>query len=456
MDEFCLKRKIPIESGYDVVVAGGGPAGVAAAYGAGKMGKKVLLVEGMDCLGGMGTSGLVSAFGPMSDGVRQLTKGFIGEVVERMYERGWMEYGVTPDAWTKSYMRWIQYDPEGLKIIYDELMEEANVEVRFLTRVIDADAVAERVNGVVIHNVNGYRYIRAKAYIDATGDAVLADLCGAAYYEAYRDTDKGQPSTLVSIWGDINWDKAAPHACEHKKLLLEAISEGRFTVADRQFGMNRIGKNTGYLNAGHLFKVNPVDHESVSKALVWGRRQLLEYKDFLHSKLPGMESAVVLATGALLGNRESRRMIGEEQLTSEDFFAKRQFQNQIAVYNRFMDIHPYDDSLEEWERFEKFHSKYQLGVGNCLGIPYGAIVPKGWKNLWVAGRCISADNQVFGTIRSQPCCAATGQAAGCAAAQSIDCKQDAFELDVGLLQENLRAQGAYIPEIVIEGGEWEP
>ena len=149
MFDFILKRSIKTEEGYDVVVAGGGPAGTAAAYGAAKQGKKVLLVEAMNCLGGMGTSGLVAAFGPMSDGVRQLTRGFIGKVVNRLYQNGWMEYGVTPDAWEKSYMRCTQYNPEGLKIVYDELMEEAGVEVRFLTRVIDADVSANRINGVI-------------------------------------------------------------------------------------------------------------------------------------------------------------------------------------------------------------------------------------------------------------------------------------------------------------------
>lgn len=445
MSDFILKRSIKTEEGYDVVVAGGGPAGTAAAYGAGKLGKKVLLIEAMNCLGGMGTAGLVAAFGPMSDGVRQLTRGFIGEVVNRLYQQGWMEYGVTPEAWETSYMRWTQYNPEGLKIVYDELMQEAGVEVRFLTRVVDADVEENHVNGVVIHNVDGYSFIKAKAYIDATGDAVLADMCGADYYEAYRDTDKGQPSTVVSIWGDIDWDKAAPHQAEHKELIIKAIADGRFTVADRQFGINRVGKNTGYLNAGHLFKVNPVDNKSVSEALIWGRRQLLEYEDFLRKDLPGLENAVLLSTGSLLGNRESRRIIGEEQLTKEDFFAKRQFDNQIAVYNRFMDIHPYDESLEEWERFQKFHSKYQLGVGNCLGIPYGILVPKGWKNLWVAGRCVSVDNQVLGTIRSQPCCSAMGHAAGCAAALSVDTEKTAQELDVSRLQAVLREQGAYLP-----------
>ena len=445
MENYILHRNIEIEDSFDIVVAGGGPSGVAAAVAAGRLGKKVLLLEAMDCLGGMGTSGLVSAFGPMSNGEEMLTQGFVKEVVERMYAAGWMEYGVTPEAWTTSYMRWTQYNPEYLKIVYDEFTEEAGVEVRFLTHVIDADVDGNFVNGIIISNIDGYKFIKAKAYIDATGDAVLSALCGIDYYEAYKDTEKGQPSTLVSIWDDIDWDEARDTIKEHTNIILEAIKDGYFTVSDRQFGINRIGKHTGYLNAGHLFGTNPVNNISVSKALRWGRKQLLEYEFFLHEKLPGFQYAELISTGALLGNRESRRIIGEEQLTKEDFFAKRQFANQIAVYNRFLDIHPYDSSIEEWERFKTCHNKYQIGIGKMMGIPYGVLIPRGWKNIWVAGRCVSVDNQVLGVIRSQPCCAVMGQAAGCAAAISSDIGCEAKDVPISDLQTLLRNQGAYIP-----------
>lgn len=346
-------------------------------------------------------------------------------------------------------MRWIQYNPEGLKIVYDEITAEAEVETRFNTRVIDVDiepADPKSVRGVILHSVEGYTYIKAHAFVDATGDAVLADLSGAECREAYRDTPVGLPATLASLWIDIDWEAATPHIEKHKDLLAKAIDQGRFTVADRQFGIKRIGKNTGFLNAGHLFKVNPLHNKSITDALIWGRKQLLEYRDFINKDLPGLAGAELLCTAPLLGIRESRRIVGEEELHKEDFFAKRQFPNQIGVYNRFMDIHPYDDSIEEWERFQKYHEKNHLGPGNCLGMPYGILVPRGWKNLWVAGRCVSSDNKVLGTIRAQPCCAVMGQAAGAAAAQSISTGQEAFRLDTEALRATLRSQGAYIPQ----------
>jgi hypothetical protein len=448
MDEFTLKRTIPMEDEYDVIVAGGGPAGVAAAVTAQRMGRRVLLAEAMGCLGGLGTSGMVGAFGPMSDGVRRLARGFIGEVVDRMYERGWIREGLTPELWNAIYMKWTAYNCEGLKIIYDEFIKAAGVEVRFFTKVIDADldpGDSKRVNGVILHNIEGYRYIKAKAFVDATGDAVLANLCGVECREAYRDTPVGLPATLVSIWAGIDWEEAQKHTEEHQALLEKAFENGRFTVTDRQFGVNHTGKTIGYLNAGHLFGVNALNNKSVTEALIWGRKQLLEYRDFLNKDLPGFSKAELVATAPLLGNRESRRIVGEEEITKEDFFAKRQFFNQIGVYNRFMDIHPYNASKEEWERFRMYWDKNHLGSGNCLGIPYGILVPKGWKNLWVAGRCVSSDNQVLGTIRAQPCCSIMGQAAGAATVQAITTGQEAYRLDTEALRDVLRKQGVYIP-----------
>ncbi|MFC1718771.1 FAD-dependent oxidoreductase [Candidatus Poribacteria bacterium] len=128
----------------------------------------------------MATSGLVTAFDPMADGERMLVGGFMREVVETMYSRGFLAPGINPDAWRKNYHHWTQFKVEGLKLLLDELATDAGVEVRLFTRVIDADADPDKghVQGVILNNVEGYQYIRAKTFVDATGDAVLADLIG--------------------------------------------------------------------------------------------------------------------------------------------------------------------------------------------------------------------------------------------------------------------------------------
>ena len=118
--DYTYQRQIRTEKEYDLVVAGGGPGGSAAAVCAARLGAKVLLIEATGCLGGMGTSGLVTAFDPMADGERALVGGFIQEVVETLYSRGFLAPQVTPDSWRKTYHSWTPFNPEGLKVVLDE------------------------------------------------------------------------------------------------------------------------------------------------------------------------------------------------------------------------------------------------------------------------------------------------------------------------------------------------
>ena len=148
-----------------------------------------------------------------------------------------------------------------------------------------------------------------------------------------------------------------------------------------------------------------------------------------------------------MGVRESRRIVGEYELVFDDFINRRQFPDQIGVFNKHVDIHPYDCSKEEHERFWKEKSKTAvLGIGECFGIPYGILVPKGFKNLWVAGRCNSSDVMVHGSIRVMPACGMMGQAAGTAAVQSVRTGQSACELNTETLINSLREQNAYLPQ----------
>ena len=152
-------------------------------------------------------------------------------------------------------------------------------------------------------------------------------------------------------------------------------------------------------------------------------------------------------TASLMGIRESRRIVGEYELNVNDYLARRQFPDQIGVFNKAIDIHVYDDSPEQYARFcEEYGSRGRLNAGECFGIPYGILVPKGWQNLWVAGRCVSSDVQVHGSIRVQPAASMMGQAAGTAAMQSIRNDEVACELNTAVLIEQLRKDHAYLPQ----------
>ncbi len=449
---YKLVREMPEEGGWDLVVAGGGPGGCAAAICAARLGAKVLLVEGMGCLGGMGTSGLVAAFDPMGDGERALVCGFMRELVDTLYERGYMRPGINPDAWRKNYHVWSNFRVEGLKLVLDELAAKAGVEVRFFTRVIDADAspAAGEVRGIVTSSVEGYRYITAKAFIDATGDAVLADLCGAACREAGRDTPNIMPATLCALFAGADWSR--PHRNsqnpEGVALLEKEYALGNFEQCDRLFvGLSRHGETTGYMNGGHIFGLNALKTRSLSDGMVTGRRIARQYEAFLKKYFETCENLELVATASLMGVRESRRIVGEYELTIDDYLARRQFPDQIGMFNKFVDIHMYDCERSTYDAMmEQKDRTARLGVGECFGIPYGILVPRGFRNLWVAGRCNSSDVMVHGSIRVMPACGMMGQAAGTAAVQSIATGQPACELDTRTLIASLRAQNAYLPQ----------
>ena len=444
---YNLRRTIPAEAGWDLVVAGGGPAGAAAAICAARLGAKVLLVESTGCMGGMGSSGLVTAFDPMANGEQMLVGGFMRELVETMYERGHMSPGIDPDCWRKKFHCWSPFRAEGLKLMLDEFAISAGVEVRFFTRVIDADVQDGVVNGVVLSNVEGYSYVKARTFIDATGDAILADLCGVTCREAGKDSPRIMPATLASLFTGVDW--SAPQAgYEQNVYLPKALEDGHFTQYDRHLpGMSQVGHQIGYLNGGHLFNLNALRCRDLTDGVMWGRKIAREYMEFYRKYVPGCENIEHVTTASLLGIRESRRIVGEYELTLDDYLARREFPDQIGIFNKFVDIHPYDCSQEEFERFclEKDKTA-KLEAGEWFGIPYGILVPKGWKNLWVAGRCASSDVAVHGSIRVQPTASMMGQAAGTAAVQSLRTGRPAAEIHTEELITTLRDRGANLPQ----------
>lgn len=459
MDSFTLTRTIKAESQYDLLVAGGGPAGASAAITAARNGSKVLLVEATGCLGGMGTSGLVTTFGPMGNGKQTLVGGFALELIETMYGRGLLGPEVTPEFWITHYNRWIPFHQEGLKLLLDELCVAAGVEIRYFTQVADAETQGGKVLGAVIHNIEGFSFIAAKAFVDATGDAVLASLAGVECRIAGRDW-KHAPATLCSVYGNIDWEDPfyapetggtdAAHNRIKKEFLPVANASGIFAKPDPYIaGMKKIGPTSGTLNGGHIYNLDGLSIKSLSDGMIYGRRLAQEYTKFYRQYVPGCQNMEHLGTAPVMGIRDTRRIVGEFELTMDDYRSRRQFPDQIAVYNRPADVHATDSSTEEHARFVRAFEedgKDKLGVGDSVGIPYSILVPKGSENLWVAGRCHSSDTGVHGSIRAQSAAYMMGEAAAAAARQSIATGQPACDLDTEALVETLRAQNAYLPQ----------
>jgi hypothetical protein len=443
---YRLSRDIPVEDEYDLLVAGGGPAGASAAISAGRLGAKVLLVESTGCLGGMATSGMMMSFCPVADGEKCLTGGLMLEWIETLHKRGFLKPGIQPDTWRKRYGGWIPFNAEGLKLLLDELAVSAGVETRFFTNMIDADADARtgQVHGAIIHNIEGYRYVRARAFIDGTGNGVLAKLCGATCRDAGTDTPGIMPPTLISLFAGIDWTRMGDQQAAMRK----ALAENFFSQPDRHFpGMQQIGNHIGLLNGGHIFNLDALREKSMTDGMMKGRRLAQEYLAFYRKYVPGCENVEHVTTAPLMGLRESRCVLGEYELGLADYNARRKFPDQIGVYNYPIDIHVYDTSDAQYARYSKeFRETGRMQPGESVGLPYGMIVAKNFKNLWVAGRCASMDVQVHGAFRVQPAAVMMGQAAGTAAAQSVRTHKPAAEIDTEVLVSTLRKAGAYLPQ----------
>ncbi|MCH8474435.1 MAG: FAD-dependent oxidoreductase [Opitutales bacterium] len=431
------------------MVCGGGPAGCAAAVQAARLGLRTLLLESTANLGGMGTSAYVSQWSHCANGEHPVIGGFILELIEDLFRRGHLQPGVTEERWTRDYNRGFGFDPEALKRLLDEKCLDAGVEIRFFSRIVDAevDPKQKTIQGLITHDVEGLRFIPARTVIDATGDAVVADAAAIPYEQAGRETQHIMPPTLCGLVGDVDFT-SFDRRRDQEAALEKALDENFFSQPDRHVpGLFRAGETHGTLNAGHLFKTDAVSTQSLSQALIKGRKLAEEYTDFHRNYLSGCEKARLLTTGHLLGVRESRRVVGEYSLNIDDYLARRTFPDQIAIYCKQVDIHVYDLSEEEYQRYhEEFNNpKRLLQPGEYFGVPYRILVPQGWKNLWVAGRCASTDVKVNGSLRDQPACSMMGQAAGAAAFLALRDKQDAPSLDTEHLRKLLREHQANLP-----------
>ena len=443
------ERELPLDERWDVIVVGGGPAGAAAATAAAREGAKALLVEATGALGGMGTSGLVPAWCPFTDGEKIIHRG-IAEKVFTTCKAGMAH--LSDDR----IHGWLPLDPERLKRIYDDLVSEAGAAVLFHT-VLGAVELeqAGTVSAVILANKAGLTAHRAAVYVDCTGDADLAVWAGAAF-EQGDEKGEVQPATHCFVLSNVD-----PYHYEHGPSLYagsstspiwKILDSGKYPlIRDEHVSDNFIGPGTVGFNAGHLWDVDGTDPRSVSKAMMEGRRIAEEFRRALAELHPkAFAGAYVAATAPLMGIRESRRIVGDCVLTIDDYLARRSFPDEIARNCYMIDIHT---AKEEVEMVRKEHKQAVLGrfpayaKGESHGIPYRCLIPRGLRNILVAGRSISTDRTVNASVRVMPVCLVLGEAAGVAAAMAARADHDVRGVDAGKLRTRLRELGAYLPDV---------
>ena len=444
---------LPLDNSWDVIVVGGGPTGCTAAAAAAREGAKTLLIESTASLGGSGTSSLVPAWCPFSDKEKIIYRGLAEQVFNSSKE------GVAHVR--KSDLDWVPIDPERLKRVYDDLLAKYGVTVLFntaLSHVVARPAGdGKEVSTLIITNKAGLSALEAKVYIDATGDADICAWAGAEFHKGNAKGERLMPATHCFILANVNLEEyyKGPnlHSGNKNSPIYAILNSGKYPIIpDSHMCSNVVGPGCVGFNAGHVWNVDNTKTETVSSAMAQGRKLAQAYRDALAEFHPAaFGNAFLVTTGSTIGIRETRRIVGDYVLTIGDYMERRTFADEICRNSYFIDVHhakeeaalsKNPDDVMRWEG-----NTHRYGKGESHGIPYRCLTPKGLRNVLVAGRSISCEQLVQGSVRVMPVCLAMGEAAGIAATQALKSHDgDVHAVDTDLLRKRLRDGGGYLPD----------
>lgn len=462
MDYLTVKEKnVPVIAQVDVVVGGGGCAGVGAAISSARNGAKTLLVERMFYLGGMMTGGLMSkvAISPTNNGLAK-------EILQRVAEyQGTNFLASRPE---------VPIDPETMKLILDKMVsEEAGVDVRFGTVISDVVVEGRFLKAVLIDGIEGIKAVLARYFIDCTGDGQLAYKAGATYLVGNDEGFSSSPTLMFRV-ANCDIEKLISHMEEHPELFHSAQhtysnqrlspQENRRNIAQHKYAhfadfipyiRMKVEENPGMFseweiqvltNRGLIFMNQPKpghvlvncsripffkgnDSVELSKAMMTGRKQVECLFRFMKKFLPGFENSFVVDTGSLLGIRESRRIIGDYIFTENDVESLARFDDAVVSNHGGVEIHSEKGPGTEIR---------ELGPKDFYHVPYRCIIAKDFDNLFMAGRCFSANHAGLSAARNIAYCIALGQASGTASVQLLhDGKKDVRSIDMKKLQKEL-------------------
>lgn len=432
MNTLNYNKQLQIKYEADVLVLGGGPSGVAAAVAAARQGAKVLLIEKQGALGGLGTLGLVPLFMGFDDSVNFYAGGIGKEILEAMHKNM---------SGQKEHFGNYIIDPECLKRSYDEIVEkEENIKLLFFTEAIDVIQENDEIKAVILASNSGVFAATAKTYVDCTGCGSLITKTTA---KCILGDDNGNVmgATLCTLWGNIDWDNAQYGEDEY---LEQAYKDGVFTTLDLHLpGMVRHGEKGAGGNLGHIYNVNENDEECLTAAIIKGRKLAEEYQNYYRRFVKGYKNAELMATASILGVREGVRVEGDYTLNVNDFVKKATFIDEIGRLHYPVDLHAATSSKKDFDKYhDEFNEKFVYNDGDSYGIPLSALIPKGLKNVLIAGRLLSADREMLATLRVMPGCYITGQAVGVTAAL---CNGDTRSASITDIQKALKNMGAYLP-----------
>jgi hypothetical protein len=398
---------------YDLIVAGGGLSGVAAAVAAAREGLHVLIIEQYGFLGGMATAGLVNPFMPWEVRLNEDTldsgnisnAGIFMEIYNHLKDMEGIHYCLEDIPSDRQ-----GFNEELLKLLLDGMINEYGIKVLLHTYATGVNVEGGKVKSINVSNKSGNRSYNAAYFVDATGDADICAAAGCEFVIGRKGDHQCQPMTLNFRIANVDTSKYDIVKC--RKFVNEKFNElrekGKIDIPRNEvLVFYHSVKNIIHFNTTRVINKLAINAEDLTQAEIEGRRQAYQLYEFMRDNIPGFENSIMLMSGTQIGVRESRRIIGEYVLTTEDILSARKFEDSIARGTYPLDIHSPDGKGSYLE---------DIPYGDYYTIPYRSLIPKGVSNLIVAGRPISASHEAHSSIRTMPICTCIGEAAGIATA----------------------------------------